>query len=728
MKAIRQHILFVLSLCPALALADAGVCEMIPQQDDIELQEYASWATLPQDAIEITADYAEIFRAGAGEVSGNVRLRHNDSALLADKASFNTQDSNFSLSGNVRLISPTLNLKGEDANFLSGTRRVQFSQSEFILPGIGRGSARRLDAPEKGVIELDDVAFTTCPPGNNDWLLEADKISLDREHGTGRARSARFKFKGVPILYAPTFSFPLSDARKTGFLVPRVGSSSRTGTEIEVPVYFNLAPNYDFTFSPNWMSRRGVLLQEEFRYLTESSRGKLEFNYLPHDRVTGGNRSLGKVYHQTRWDGGWWATLDASDVSDSGYFEDLGGSTSLTSQTQLERNLQLEYHGINWSLLARVQNFQTLDDSIVEEDRPYTRAPQLLARGYWPDSALGFDLALDSELVHFDRDVGVVGTRLNVAPRLSLPLGTQGMYLTPMVEWEFTAYSLDNLQPGEERSPTRDTPIFSLDTGLVLERLTGGKRRLISTLEPRLQYVYIPYRRQDGLPVFDTGIPDLNLVQLFRRDRYAGPDRVGDTNRIAAGLTTRLLDQDSGRQYLAASLGGQYYFENQKVMLPGSLPATANSSDLFAELEFGFFNRWSLGLAHQWQPEERITQKDVVRVQYKPTDGRVINVGYRLQRNELEQTDVSFSWPIADNWNAVGRWNYSLIDGKTLDNLVGLEYESCCWAIRLVTRRYIASRSGEQDSSIMLQFNFKGLSSLGSQAEKTLAKSIAGYE
>jgi LPS-assembly protein len=704
------------------------MCELLPQSDDPGVSDYESWPTLPQDAIEITADHAEIQRSGAGEVSGNVRLRQNDAALLADKVNFNTEDMNFSLSGNVRLISPALSLTGRDANFLSGKRRVLFDDSEFILPGIGRGSAGKLDAPEKGVIELDDVAFTTCPPGNDDWLLEADRISLDRERGSGRARHARFRFKGVPILYTPSFSFPLSNARKSGVLFPKVGSSSRTGTEIEVPIYFNLAPNYDFTFSPNWMSRRGVLLQEEFRYLSQINRGKLELNYLPHDRVTGSNRIHSKVYHQTRWQSGWWATLDASEVSDSGYFEDLGGNTSLTSQTQLERNLQLEYHGPNWSMLARVQNFQTLDESIADTQRPYTRAPQLLARAYWPDTALGLDLALDSELVHFERDVGVIGTRLNVAPQVSLPIGTPGMYLTPALEWEFTGYSLDNLQPGEDDNPTRNTPIFSVDSGLVLERHIGGDRPLISTLEPRLQYVYVPYRRQDSLPIFDTGLPDVNLVQLFRRDRYAGPDRVGDTNNVAMGLTTRLLDQDSGRQYLAATLGGKYYFEDQKVTLPGNLPSAINASDVFAELNFGFFNRWNLGLAHQWQPSERITQKNVLRVQYKPSDGRVINLGYRMQREELEQTDLSFSWPVAKNWNAVGRWNYSVKDNKTLDNLVGLEYESCCWAIRVVTRRYIAARTGEQDSSIMLQFNFKGLSSLGSQAEKTLSKSIAGYE
>ena len=220
----------------------------------------------------------------------------------------------------------------------------------------------------------------------------------------------------------------------------------------------------------------------------------------------------------------------------------------------------------------------------------------------------------------------------------------------------------------------------------------------------------------------------MNLVQLFQRDRFAGPDRVGDTNHIVAGLTTRLLDPDTGRQYLAATIGGQYYFEDQLVTLPGVLPGTTDSSDLFAKLDYGFFNRWNLSLETQWQPADRITQKNVARIQYNPSDRRVLNLAYRTQREELEQTDLSFSWPIGEKWNAVGRWNYSLKDNQTLDSLVGVEYESCCWAIRLVSRTYIATREGEQDNSIMLQFNFKGLSSLGSQAERMLSNSILGYE
>ncbi len=728
MKTIRQRILLVLLLCPVLALADGGVCEVGPQEDDPDLRESELWPTLPQDALEITADHAEIQRSGEGKVSGNVRLRRNDQALMADEALFNSENMSFSLSGNVRLVSPSLELTGTEASFLDSERRLLFSESEFLMPGVGRGAALRLDAPEKGVVQLEGVKFTTCPPGNDDWLLIADRISLDREQGTGVARGAKFRFKGVPILYSPYFSFPLSDARKSGILIPKVGTSSRTGTEIEVPFYLNLAPNYDFTFTPNWMSRRGVLLQEEFRYLTEINQGRLELDYLSDDKVSGDDRMFAKVFHQTRWEKGWWATLDAKEVSDGSYFEDFGGSTSLTSQTQLERNLQLEYHGQNWSLLGRVQNYQTLDDNITADQRPYTRAPQLLARGYWPDALMGATLALSSELVRFERDTGVTGTRLNVAPRLSLPFGTPGMYLTPGIEWEFTGYSLENTEPGASSNPTRDTPIFSLDSGLVLDRLVGGKRNLISTLEPRLQYVYIPYRNQDDLPVFDTGIPDVNLVQLFQRDRFAGPDRVGDTNHIVAGLTTRLLDPDTGRQYLAATIGGQYYFEDQLVTLPGVLPGTTDSSDLFAKLDYGFFNRWNLSLETQWQPADRITQKNVARIQYNPSDRRVLNLAYRTQREELEQTDLSFSWPIGEKWNAVGRWNYSLKDNQTLDSLVGVEYESCCWAIRLVSRTYIATREGEQDNSIMLQFNFKGLSSLGSQAERMLSNSILGYE
>jgi len=729
MNSKRQQPLFLLLLTPVLALADGGVCEISSQAVDPDVEAWKSWATLPEDTIEITADHAELNRQGEGLVSGNVRLRKNELALLAEQASFSTSRETFKLSGNVRFIAPGLVLRGDDAAFSSSTENISFRNSEFVFPQVpARGTAGLMDAPSEGVIRLEDVTFTTCPEGRDDWMLSASHIEMDKDKGRGKAKGAKFEFKGVPILYAPVFTFPLSDARKTGLLIPKFGSNSRVGTEVEIPVYFNLAPNYDFTLTPNWMSKRGVQITNEFRYLSEINTGHLKLEYLRDDNVTGEDRILGNAWHQTRWRNGWWATLDVTNVSDGGYFEDLGGSLAVTSLTQLERNLQLEYHGSAWSAMARVENFQTIDESIVPEDRPYTRLPQLLARGYWPDAALGLDYVLDSELVYFDRNVGITGSRVNVTPQVSLPLGRPSLYLTPSLSWEYTRYQLVNTLAGEEESPSRNTPIFSVDSGLVLDRATGGKKRLISTLEPRLQYVYIPYRDQDNLPVFDTGIPDLNLVQLFRRDRFAGPDRVGDASRLAAGLSTRLLDPDNGRQYLAATLGGQYFFKNQRVTLPGELPESRSSSDVFAELNFGFFNKWNLGAAYQWDPDQTLTKKSVYRVQYKPGRNEVINLAYRFQRSVLEQADLSFSWPLGSRWNAVGRWNWSLRDQQTLESFFGLEYESCCWGIRVVGRRFIADRTGDYDISWLLQVNFKGLSSLGSSAGKMLEHGILGYE
>lgn len=727
MKTIRQHLLVLLSIFPAISLADGELCE--PARPAPGLADRQSWPTLPEDAIEITADQARVERDGHGLVSGNVRLRQNDIALLADQAEFDAARQRFSLSGNVVLVSPDLELHGKDARLSSRDQTLSFTGSEFVLPnGAGRGAASRLDTPGEGQIRMEDVSFTTCPVGDDDWLLEASEIRLDRERGSGHARHARLRLKGVPILYAPAFSFPLSNARKSGLLPPRVGQSSRAGTEIEVPLYVNLAPNYDFTFSPTWMSKRGVLYKEEFRYLSPLSNGAMELEYLPNDQVAGDDRILGRVRHQTRWSSGWWASVNAANVSDSHYFEDLGGSQSLSSQTQLERSLQLEYNGPNWSMLARIQDFQTLDDRIEDAQRPYKRMPQLLASGYWPDTVGGAAFRLDTELVHFDRNVGITGTRVNLTPELSLPLGQPSRYLTPTLAWEFTSYSLEGAAPGADTSPSRNTPIFSLDSGLMLERMTAGDRPLISTLEPRIQYVYIPYNNQDALPVFDTGEPDFNLVQLFRRDRFAGPDRVGDTNHLAMGLTARLIDPDNGRQYLAATVGGQYYFKEQRVGFERGGASGGSSSDLFAELNYGFFNRWNLAFGHQWEPEDKITRKTHVRVQYKPSDNRVVNLAYRFNRDTLEQTDLSLSWPVAQGWNAVGRWNYSLKDKSTLDNFVGLQYENCCWGISLVSRRYIAARTGERDSSIMLQLSFKGLSNVGSRVDKMLARGILGYE
>jgi LPS-assembly protein len=293
--------------------------------------------------------------------------------------------------------------------------------------------------------------------------------------------------------------------------------------------------------------------------------------------------------------------------------------------------------------------------------------------------------------------------------------------------WRYTAYSLRDTEPGTDESLTRSLPVVSLDSGLVLERTAGSKQHRLQTLEPRLLYLYVPYRDQDAIPVFDTATPQLNMVELFRSNRYVGADRVGDANQASVGITSRLLDASGGQQYLSATLGQAFYFEQPRVTLPGEMPSNRSSSDLIAELELDAFKNWSARLAYQWDPDANQTERTEAGLQYRPASDSVVNAAYRYQRDLLEQVDVSGAWPFARNWHGYARWVYSLAEDKTLDQFVGLEYSSCCWALRVITRRFVSSRTGSTDTSLGVQLELKGLSSVGVDEEAFLRDAIRGY-
>ena len=381
------------------------------------------------------------------------------------------------------------------------------------------------------------------------------------------------------------------------------------------------------------------------------------------------------------------------------------------------------------SFVGQVQDWQTLDDAILPDEEPYQRLPQLVFRGYWPEIAGPIAVGFDSEVVNFDREVGVTGWRFNAAPRVGIPMNGAGWFINPEVAMDHTRYDLSNTLPGEEAEPSRTLPIASLDTGLIFERTMNGSSSgtRIQTLEPRLLYVHIPFREQDGLPVFDTITPDLNLVQLFRKNRFLGVDRIGDTDQVSVGVTSRILDVASGRELVSATIGQTRYLSDRGVTLPGGSMATNETSDYIAEIRFLLYDNWNFDFGHQWGTADRGTAKSEARVQYRPANNKVLNFSYRFRRDSLEQGDVSWAWPVSKKWNFVGRYNYSFRDQEVLEQFFGLEYESCCWGLRMVSRRHISTRDGTRDSSFGLQLVLKGMSSVGTSADKLLERGILGY-
>jgi len=682
------------------------------------------------DAIQLEAGRVEA-QLGANptaSLTAGIVLRRGDKLAGANSAKYDPESRALYLVGDVRYEDPGTQILSDSAEFEYDSGRIGFTGAEFSLGNNARGAAERLQIDQNGLLQLDQVSYTTCPPGSNDWKVEASDIDLDTQRGVGTARGMKLRFQGVPVLWAPYLSFPISDARKSGLLTPEIGSTSRSGNQIRVPWYWNIAPNYDATITPRILTDRGVQLQTQFRYLTETHSGTVDADYLNDDSLVDDSRGYVGIEHRSLFRNRWRNEIEFREVSDNQYFEDLGGSLSATTITHLNRALRFDHYTETLSLFGQIQDFQTIDDAILPVDQPYRRLPQLLASGYWPDRWLGMTWQLDGEMVNFDRDVGVTGWRLNVAPEVQLPFERPGWFIVPAVAVDYTSYDLSDTLPGQRDDPERLLPISSVDMGLVLERLMRGNGvRRLQTIEPRLLYVHVPFEDQSDLPVFDTIMPDLNLVQLFRKNRFLGIDRIADTDQLSVGVTTRVLDVATGRELVSATIGQIRYFSTSTVTLPSAPGFSDESSDYIAEMRFLLLDNLNFDLGHQWGTSGNGTTQSQARMQYRPASTKILNLAYRFRRDSLEQGDVSWSWPLASKWNFVGRYNYSFRDKETLEQFFGLEYSSCCWGLRIVSRRYISTRDGTRDSTLGLQLVLKGMTSVGTAADKMLERGILGY-
>jgi len=703
-------------------------------------------ADRPISMIDPSNPEAIVFEVGALEaqlggeprasMTGGVLLRQGDKLAGANSARYDPTQRALLLNGNVRYEDPNSQVQSDSAEFAYGLGRIRFEGAKFTIGANGaHGAAEALEINQEGRLELDGVSYTTCPPESNDWLIQAKDIDLDTSKGVGSAKNVKLRFQGVPILWTPYLSFPISDARKSGVLAPQIGSTNRSGNQLLVPLYWNIAPNYDATITPRVLTDRGFQLGAQFRYLTDTMNGSLNAEHMATDNMFNDSRSMLQLQHRTMFVNGWRNQIAFKEVSDNQYFEDLGSSLSVSSITHLNRSIRFDYHTDTLSFFGQVQDYQTIDqydldtnpEGIVPEDEPYRRLPQLLVYGSWPDKWLGMRFGLDGELVNFDRDVGVTGWRLNVAPKVEVPFSRPGWFINPAITLDHTQYELSDTLRGQDSDPNRTVPISSLDMGMMLERSMRGSSNRIQTIEPRLLYVHIPYRDQDDLPVFDTIIPDLNLVSLYRKNRFLGIDRIADTDHVSIGITSRVLDVSSGKELVTATIGQTRYLSESGVSLPGEPVVSDATSDYIAEIRLLLFENLKFDVGHQWGEKDRGTTQSQARLQYRPAGNKILNLAYRFRRDSLEQGDLSWSWPVASQWNFVGRYNFSFRDDKALEQLFGLEYESCCWGIRLVSRRYISKRDGSRDSSIGLQLVLKGMSSVGTSADKMLERGILGY-
>ena len=688
----------------------------------------------PEAGVRLEADWLSGSPAERMHLEGDVRYQKGDLWLQSGRVDLFASPRRLDLHDGVNGRATGLLFQADSGTLYPDRDAGRFANFHYwVEEAHGYGSAREARQLDPLNYQLDGSTYSTCPREDQDWQLRASRVDLDREAGRGLAHHARLAFQGVPFLYSPYVTFPIDDRRQSGFLTPDYGSSSDRGTEFSIPYYWNIAPAMDATFTPHYMSDRGLMLGTQFRFLHRRGRGEINVDYLAEDDQTGDARHLLDLSHQGNWAPRWDTRLELRRASDKRYLDDFGDDIEQTTSDYLESIAEVRYRQNGWTTRLRAQDYQTVDPDIPERSYPYSLAPQLLVSGRERLPG-GAELTTHAEWVDFrhDSDRRDTGDRFNIEPGITLPLEGSFYHFEPALRVSHTRYSL---QRGEgETGPAsiqRTVPWASLDTGLIFEKRQAPGDRFIKTLEPRIFYLYRPERDQADIPRFDAGHYNFSFAQLFRDRRYTGPDRLGDANQLTTALTWRWLDMASGREAIAASVGRIHYLEDYSVTLGNESPITAGPSNLITELRFRPSEQWRASLTSEYDSDEEKFEQGRARVRYRAGEA-VANLGYYFRRDSVESTDVSFALPISQRWTVLARHNYSFRDERMIDSLLGLEYDSCCWAFHAAFRRYVNGSPGadelaEYSDSIYVQLTFKGLGNLGQGAAQLLEHDILGY-
>lgn len=728
----------------ALSPANSPEQRIAATATDLFLRASSALTPLPKKSDEPRPVFVRANRIyGKNEIEtiaeGDVELRKVGTVLTADKLTYWPADDETEAIGNVVLTQergvvsgPKLRLRIGDQTGVFETPTYVFRQESrregVVLTAIGRGEAERIDFEGEDKIALRNATYSTCKPGNNSWYARVENLHLDYERQEGDGDNGTVYFKDVPILYSPWVSFSLDNSRKTGFLAPTFGSTSKGGFDLTVPFYWNIAPNRDATFVPRVFSKRGVQLSSEFRYMDSTYQGNARVEYMPNDQIRGISRHAFSWVHEQALAPNLFGRLNLNGVSDDYYYTDLSSRIGITSQTNLIRQGQLIYSQDWWNLQAQVLRYQTIQPNpSAPVPVPYQLTPQLTLNARQPD-LFGVDAAMFGQYSNFSHPTNVEGQRTVAYPQLALPYVQPGYYITPKIGVHLSDYSLTRQVVGTPSSLTRSVPIMSLDAGMTFERETAlFGRNVVQTLEPRLFYLNVPGRDQSRIPVFDSALADFNFAQIFSENLYTGQDRIADANQLTAAVTSRLIDPATGAESLRAMVGQRFYFRDQTVALNAGDPLRNNkNSDFLAALTGKVLPHVSADAAVQYNMQNSQVSRFTLAGRYLPEPGKVLNASYRYTRDVLGQIDVTGQWPIYAGWHLVGRYNYSIKEGRAVETIGGVEYDGGCWIARAVVQRFAATVD-QPSSAVFLQLELNDFSRIGSNPLELLRRSIQGY-
>lgn len=671
-------------------------------------------AEIVRDQTQIKADQIDYWNVDdVVEAMGNVNMRRFNDIYTGDSLKLNLD------SGQGFLLAPTYQLELNHA----------------------RGKAERVDFIDQDRAVIQNGTYSTCEGPNPDWYLKSDTLSLDMGRDIGSAGKTMVYFKGLPILGTPALSFPLTGARRSGLLPPVIGATSTGGVEVTLPYYFNIAPNRDLTLFPKLISRRGLQLGANARYLGERYRGETNLEILPGDRKANRNRYALSSVHSQQLAADTSLDWNLNKASDDDYPTDFANSMAIGTNRQLVRDVHLQYYGNYWRAAMRTQNFQILQDPAAKDNpaltvsRPYDRLPEFTFNAARRDIA-GFDVNVDAQWTRFWHPVETRGQRMVVQSQISFPILHPAYFITPKLSLHLSRYAIDRRKAGESgpNELSRAVPTFSIDSGLEFERSTTlFGRKVTQTLEPRLFYVNTPYRDQSEFPLFDSADAGFSFAQLFSENRFTGNDRISDANQITAAVVSRFLESD-GAERLRFALGQRFYFRNQRVVLNANNSAITDSrSDLLlaASGSVSPHLNFDSGLQYSFSKHELFAAN--LGVQWQPQAKHVMNAEYRYLRDAVDEKNsiklINFSgqWPIAGRYFAVGRISYSLPERQTVKSLAGFEYNADCWVFRFAAQRFSTSTQGAT-TTLFLQLELNGLSRIGSNPLDAMSKNIPGYQ
>ncbi len=677
--------------------------------------------------VRILSDYVALEGNKSAVFSGQVQISHKDTFLQAPNARYTPEQQDLVAEGGIEYFSNELYVSSDffKANLANNTATLGQAKYQFVAQA-GRGEAVALTASAQ-TLRLDEALFTTCPEQDNSWGLHAEQISISANSGWGEAYHAVFKIKDIPVFYLPYLTFPVNEQRKTGVLIPQIGSSQRLGLEVEVPYYINLAENYDLTLSPRYMSKRGTQLKSQFRYLTEQHQGSLQLEYLHNDSdkpADFGKRYLGHLSHRSDFSGRWRGYVDFTDVSDDAYLTELGSDYNNQSDTQLYREAGLSYFGEHINSKLKIQGFEILGNYT----QAYQAVPQLSLASAKPVT-LGNRLQASwySQFAHFRNDQAFYtsANRLHLEPTLRLPFITPAFELTAESSLLYSYYKQQSLSEltDEQAKISRVLPKFRLHARINLEReYDWFGEQALQTFEPQLQYLYIPYRDQSEIGLYDTTRLQDDYYGLFRQNRFSGLDRINEANQFTIGWTTRFYD-NTENELFRFSLG-QIFFLKEPEFTDDILTQdlTSTESMLASEMVWHWYKRWYVSSALQYDIDSKQLIKSNASIDYRGNENTLLQLNHRYTRAvsgvEIQQLGVIGAIPLQQNWQLIGSYYRDVTNHRMIDANVGLQYESCCWAVRFVARRQVRAdfevaidnlnQLARLDSGFSLQFVFKG--------------------